>query len=69
MSICLLIVQIFEKFTTEEIDEITETYKAEEKRERDKRIEYHKDEMERMKSDALFDAKLEYFSLIILDLF
>ena len=55
--------EIFEKFTIEEIDEITETYKAEEKRERDKRIEYHKDEMERMKSDALFDAKLEAFEI------
>lgn len=55
--------EIFEKFTIEEIDEITETYKAEESEKRKKQVEFEKDEIERMKSDALFSAKLEAFEI------
>ena len=55
--------EVFDNFTIEEIDEITETYKAEALKDHEKRKEFEKDEMERMKSDALFSAKLEAFEI------
>ena len=55
--------EIFEIFTIEEIDQITETYKAEEFEERKKQIEFEKDEIERIKSDDLFSAKLQAFEI------
>jgi len=58
--------EIFETFTVEEIDNTTKTYLAEHIKEREKRREIHKDEIERMKSDTLFDAKLEAFEIEII---
>ena len=55
--------EVFDTFTTEEIDNLTEGAKAEDAKEHEKRKEFEKDEIERMKSDALFDAKLEAFEI------
>lgn len=55
--------EVFDTFTIEEIDNLTEDAKAEDAKEHEKRKEFEKDEIERIKSDALFDAKLEAFEI------
>ena len=55
--------EVFDTFTIEEIDNLTENAKAEDAKEHEKRKEFQKDEIERIKSDALFDAKLEAFEI------
>ena len=55
--------EVFDTFTIEEIDNLTEDVKAEEAEEHEKRKEFEKDEIERIKSDTLFGAKLEAFEI------
>ena len=55
--------EVFDTFTIEEIDNLTEDAMAEDAKEHEKRKEFEKDEIERIKSDALFDAKLEAFEI------
>tara|TARA_Y200000002_G_C22668521_1_gene658989 strand:+ start:1000 stop:1416 length:417 start_codon:yes stop_codon:yes gene_type:complete len=55
--------EVFDTFTVEEIDNLTEDARAEDAKEHEKRKEFEKDEIERIKSDALFDAKLEAFEI------
>ena len=55
--------EILDTFTLEEIDKITKDYLKQELVDHEKRKEFEKDEIERMKSDSLFNAKLEAFDI------
>ena len=55
--------EILDTFTLEEIDKTTNDYLDQAKAEHEKKKSFEKDEIERMKSDALFDAKLEAFEI------
>mgnify|MGYP000123697363 CR=1 FL=1 len=55
--------EIFEIYTSEEIDKNTEELLKEVKLEHDKKNEFKLDEKQRMKTDALFSAKLEAFEI------
>ena len=58
--------EIFTKFTTEEIDELTKGALAEAREEHEKRKQMERDDIERMKVDALFQAKLDAFEIDII---
>ena len=58
--------EIFTKFTTEEIDKLTEGALAEAREEHEKRKQMERDDIERMKVDALFQAKLDAFEIDII---
>ena len=58
--------EIFTKFTTEEIDKLTEGALAEAREEHEKRKQIERDDIERMKVDALFQAKLDAFEIDII---
>ena len=55
--------EILDTFTLEEIDKTTKDYLKQELVDHEKRKEFEKDEIERMKSDSLFNAKLEAFDI------
>jgi elongation factor P--beta-lysine ligase len=55
--------ELFEIFTTKQIDDFTEKALAEAREEHEKRKQFEKDDIERMKVDALFSAKLEAFEI------
>lgn len=58
--------EIFTKFTPEEIDKLTEGALAEAREEHEKRKQIERDDIERMKVDALFQAKLDAFEIDII---
>ena len=58
--------EIFQNFTTEQIDNLTKTVLAEAHEEHEKRKQQEKDDIERMKVDALFQAKLDAFDIDII---
>ena len=58
--------EIFTKFTSEEIDKLTEGALAEAREEHEKRKQIERDDIERMKVDALFQAKLDAFEIDII---
>ena len=58
--------EIFTKFTPEEIDILTEGALAEAREEHEKRKQMERDDIERMKVDALFQAKLDAFEIDII---
>ena len=58
--------EIFTKFTPEEIDKLTESALAEAREEHEKRKQIERDDIERMKVDALFQAKLDAFEIDII---
>lgn len=55
--------ELFEIFTVKQIDDLTEEALAEAREEHEKRKQFEKDDIERMKVDALFSAKLEAFEI------
>ena len=55
--------EIFQKFTTEQIDDLTEGALSEARNEHEKRKQMERDDIERMKVDALFQAKLDAFDI------
>jgi len=59
-------VEIFNNFTPEQIDELTEGALAEARDEHEKRKQIERDDIERMKVDALFQAKLDAFEIDII---
>jgi len=58
--------EIFQNFSIEEIDNLTENALAEAREEHEKRKQQEKDDIERMKVDALFQAKLDAFDIDII---
>tara|TARA_B100000902_G_C26583496_1_gene562340 strand:- start:81 stop:497 length:417 start_codon:yes stop_codon:yes gene_type:complete len=58
--------EIFNNFTPEQIDKLTESALAEVREEHEKRKQQEKDEIERMKVDTLFQAKLDTFEIDII---
>ena len=58
--------EIFQNFTIEQIDDLTKTVMAEAREEHEKRKQQEKDDIERMKVDALFQAKLDAFDIDII---
>lgn len=58
--------EIFTKFTPEEIDKLTEGALAEAREEHERRKQIERDDIERMKVDALFQAKLDAFEIDII---
>ena len=58
--------EIFTKFTPEEIDKLTEGALAEAREEHEKRKQIERDDIERMKVDALCQAKLDAFEIDII---
>ena len=58
--------EIFDNFTPEQIDELTETALVEAREEHEKRKQMERDDFERMKVDALFQAKLDTFEIDII---
>jgi|TARA_B100000282_G_C31541921_1_gene403380 hypothetical protein len=58
--------EIFQNFTIEQIDDLTKTALAEAREEHEKRKQQEKDDIERMKVDALFQAKLDAFDIDII---
>lgn len=55
--------EIFNNFTTQQIDELTDGALAEAREEHEKKKQMQRDEVERMKVDALFQAKLDAFDI------
>ena len=55
--------EIFNNFTPEQIDKLTEGALAEAREEHEKRKQMERDNIERMKVDALFQAKLDAFEI------
>jgi len=55
--------EIFNNFTPEQIDKLTEGALAEAREEHEKRKQMERDDIERMKVDALFQAKLDAFEI------
>jgi len=55
--------ELFDIFTVKQIDDLTEKALAEAREEHEKRKQFEKDDIERMKVDALFSAKLEAFEI------
>ena len=58
--------EIFQNFTAEQIDELTEGALSEAREEHEKRKQMERDDIERMKVDALFQAKLDTFEIDII---
>lgn len=58
--------EIFTNFTPEDIDKLTEGALAEAREEHEKRKQIERDDIERMKVDALFQAKLDAFEIDII---
>lgn len=58
--------EIFDNFTPEQIDKLTEGALAEAREEHEKRKQMERDDIERMKVDALFQAKLDAFEIDII---
>lgn len=58
--------EIFETFTVEEIDETTNRMKEEREQQAQKFEFEEKEKLERMKTDALFSAKLEAFEISLI---
>tara|TARA_B100000941_G_scaffold266540_1_gene221899 strand:- start:3663 stop:4079 length:417 start_codon:yes stop_codon:yes gene_type:complete len=58
--------EIFDNFTVEQIDKLTEGALAEAREEHEKRKQMERDDIERMKADALFQAKLDAFEIDII---
>ena len=58
--------EIFQNFTIEQVDDLTKTVMAEAREEHEKRKQQEKDDIERMKVDALFQAKLDAFEIDII---
>lgn len=58
--------EIFDNFTSEQIDKLTEGALAEAREEHEKRKQMERDDIERMKVDALFQAKLDAFEIDII---
>lgn len=58
--------EIFDNFTPEQIDKLTENVLAEAREEHEKRKQMERDDIERMKADALFQAKLDAFEIDII---
>ena len=58
--------EIFDNFTPEQIDKLTENVLAEAREEHEKRKQMERDNIERMKVDALFQAKLDAFEIDII---
>jgi len=58
--------EIFQNFTIEQIDDLTKTALAEAREEHEKRKQQEKDDIERMKVDASFQAKLDAFDIDII---
>ena len=58
--------EIFDNFTPEQIDKLTKNVLAEAREEHEKRKQLQRDDVERMKVDALFQAKLDTFEIDII---
>tara|TARA_B100002019_G_scaffold102691_1_gene88459 strand:+ start:1506 stop:1922 length:417 start_codon:yes stop_codon:yes gene_type:complete len=58
--------EIFDNFTPEQIDKLTKNVLAEAREEHEKRKQMQRDDVERMKVDALFQAKLDTFEIDII---
>lgn len=58
--------EIFDNFTPEQIDKLTENVLADAREEHEKRKQMERDDIERMKVDALFQAKLDAFEIDII---
>ena len=58
--------EIFDNFTSKQIDKLTEGALAEAREEHEKRKQMERDDIERMKVDALFQAKLDAFEIDII---
>ena len=58
--------EIFYNFTPEQIDKLTENVLAEAREEHEKRKQMERDDIERMKVDVLFQAKLDAFEIDII---
>ena len=58
--------EIFDNFTPEQLDKLTESVLVEVREEHEKRKQMERDDIERMKVDALFQAKLDAFEIDII---
>ena len=58
--------EIFDNFTPEQIDKLTKNVLAEAREEHEKRKQMQRDDVEIMKVDALFQAKIDTFEIDII---